>query len=149
MRTRSVNKVLSPDSVIKHSLYVNITNDYRFPFEIVLLHRTQSLNHSAKMPAIRLTLASNANQSTKCPILIPASASTNPTASSSVRALVFKSAQTKLRVKKPTRVFVGRSGQELVSEADWKSNTNNDVVLLVSAGEDYVGARKVSGVHGK
>ncbi|KAI4707847.1 hypothetical protein J4E89_007476 [Alternaria sp. Ai002NY15] len=99
------------------------------------------------MPAIRLTLASNANQSTKCPILIPASASTNPTASSSVRALVFKSAQAKLRVKKPTRVFVGRSGQELVSEADWKSNINNDVVLLVSAGEDYVGARKVSGVH--
>jgi hypothetical protein len=99
------------------------------------------------MPAIRLTIALNANQSTKAPILIPASALTNPTAS--IREHVFKSAQSKLRLKKPTRVFVGGSGQELRDEEDWNSNIKDDVVLLVSAGEDYAGAVKESNVHRK
>jgi hypothetical protein len=101
------------------------------------------------MPAIRLTIALNANQSTKAPILIPASAPTDPTASSSIREHVFKSAQSKLRLKKPTRVFVGGSGQELRDEEDWNSNIKDDVVLLVSAGEDYAGAVKESNVHRK
>jgi hypothetical protein len=100
------------------------------------------------MPAIRLTIALNANQSTKAPILIPASAPTDATASST-REHVFKSAQSKLRLKKPTRVFVGGSGQELQDEEDWNSNIKDDVVLLVSAGEDYAGAVKESNVHRK
>lgn len=101
------------------------------------------------MPATRITVASNTKQSQKAPTIIPASASTDPAASSSIRALVLKTAQSKLRLKKPTRVFVGRTGQELLSEEDWKVNIKDDVVLLISAGEDYVGAKKVSNVHGK
>jgi hypothetical protein len=100
------------------------------------------------MPAIRLTIALNANQSIKAPILIPASAPTDPT-TSSIREHVFKSAQSKLRLKKPTRVFVGGSGQELRDEEDWNSNIKDDIVLLVSAGEDYAGAVKESNVHRK
>ncbi|KNG51321.1 release factor h-coupled family protein [Stemphylium lycopersici] len=99
------------------------------------------------MPATRITVASNAKQSQKAPTIIPASASTDPAAPSSIRALVFKTAQTKLRLKKPTRVFVARTGKELLSEEDWKVNIKDDVVLLISAGEDYVGAKKVSNVH--
>jgi hypothetical protein len=61
----------------------------------------------------------------------------------------FKTAQSKLRLKKPTRVFVGRTGQELLTEDDWKPNVKDNTVLLISAGEEYVGARKESSVHGK
>jgi hypothetical protein len=47
------------------------------------------------------------------------------------------------------RVFVGRNGQELISEDDWKRNVKDDIVLLVSAGEEYVGIKRESFVHGK
>jgi hypothetical protein len=101
------------------------------------------------MPAIRVTVASNAKQSQKAPVVIPASASADPATASSMRALVSKTAQSKLRLKKPTRVYVGRTGQELLTEDDWKFNVKDDIILLVSAGEEYVGARKESNVHGK
>jgi predicted ThiF/HesA family dinucleotide-utilizing enzyme len=45
-------------------------------------------------------------------------------------------------LKKPQRVFVARSGDELITEEDWVRVLKNDVVLLVSAGEDYVGLKK-------
>lgn len=101
------------------------------------------------MPATRLTLASNANQSTKAPVLVPASAARDPTTSNSIRALVLKTAQSKLRVKKPIRVFVGGTGDELLTEEDWKRNIKDDVVLLISSGEDFVGVKRESGVHGE
>jgi hypothetical protein len=101
------------------------------------------------MPATRVTIALNTNQSQKTPLLIPPSASADPTVATSIRGLVFKTAQSKLRLKKPTRVYVSRSGQELRTEEDWKTNIRDDLVLLVSAGEDYVGIKKHAGVHGK
>lgn len=52
-------------------------------------------------------------------------------------------------MKKPLRVFVKQTGQELVNEEDWKTKTKNDVVLLVSAGEEYIGVKKEMIVHGK
>ncbi|KAF1939546.1 hypothetical protein EJ02DRAFT_456845 [Clathrospora elynae] len=99
------------------------------------------------MPATRVTIALNSKQSQKAPVIIPASASTDPAAATSIRGLVFKTAQSKLRLKKPTRVYVGRTGQELLTEEDWKSNIKDDVVLLISAGEEYVGAKKELDVH--
>jgi hypothetical protein len=101
------------------------------------------------MPPARVTLALNSKQSQKAPLIVPASASADPVASTSIRALVFKTAQSKLRLKKPTRVFVGRSGHELLTKEDWKLNIKDDVVLLLSAGEDFVGVKRESGVHGK
>ena len=101
------------------------------------------------MPATRLTIAANAKQSTKAPILVPASAAHDPTASNSIRASVFKTAQFKLRVKKPTRIFVGGTGYELLTEEDWKSNIKDDAVLLISAGEEFVGVKRKSSVHRK
>lgn len=92
------------------------------------------------MPATRVTLASNAKQSTKAPLLIPSSTPFNPSAPSSFRSLVIKTAQSKLRIKKPSRIFVA-GGKELLTEDDWKEALKDDIVLLVSAGEDYVGAR--------
>ncbi|KAH7414472.1 tRNA-splicing ligase [Phaeosphaeria sp. MPI-PUGE-AT-0046c] len=99
------------------------------------------------MPATRLTIACNAKQSTKAPVLIPVSAAHNPVASTSVCALVLKTAQSKLRVKKPTRIFVAGTGKELLSEEDWKNSIKDDVVLLISAGEDFVGVKRESGVN--
>jgi hypothetical protein len=100
------------------------------------------------MPATRVTLALNAKQTQKAPLLIPASATADPAAASSIRALVFKSAQSKLRLKKPSRIYLGGTGQELLSEEDWKRNIKDDVVLLVSAGEEFVGVKKESSTHG-
>jgi hypothetical protein len=101
------------------------------------------------MPATRITVALNANQSQKAPLLVPASASLDPAQGSSIRALVFKTAQSKLRLKKPSRIYVGGTGHELLNEEDWKHNISNDTVLLVSAGEEFVGAKRDSSVHGK
>lgn len=39
-------------------------------------------------------------------------------------------------------MFVAGTGQELLDESGWKSVLRDDVVLLVSMGEEYVGARK-------
>ncbi|KAF1840857.1 release factor H-coupled R [Cucurbitaria berberidis CBS 394.84] len=99
------------------------------------------------MPATRVTIASNAKQSQKAPLLIPASATTDPAAASSIREFVFKAAQSKLRLKKPTRIYVSPTGQELLTEEDWKNNIKDDVILLISAGEEYVGAKKGSSSH--
>ena len=92
------------------------------------------------MPATRVTIASNANQAQKTVLLIPMTASTDPTAFSSYQSLVLKTAQTKLRLKKANRVFVA-GGHELKSQRDWENAIKPDITLLVSAGEDYVGAR--------
>ncbi len=100
------------------------------------------------MPAIRTTVALNAKQSQKAPLLIPSSAPTDPAAANSIRELVCKTAQAKLRLKKPTRIYIGGTGQELLTEEDWTRNIKDDVVLLVSAGEDYVGVKKKSNIHG-
>lgn len=100
------------------------------------------------MTAIRVTVALNAKQSQKAPLLVPANTSADPQAPNSIRALVFKTAQAKLRAKKHSRVFVVGSGQELVSEEDWTHNVKDDVVLLVSAGEEFVGVKRESRSHG-
>jgi hypothetical protein len=85
----------------------------------------------------------------KAPVKIPASASADPAAALSIRALVFKAAQSKLRLKKPTRVYVGRTSRELLAEEDWRLNVKDDIVLPISAGEVYVGAKNEENVHGK
>lgn len=102
----------------------------------------RNLHNPTSMPPTRLTIALNSNQSTKTPLLVPPDASLNPTASKSCCSLVFNAAKTKLRLKKPTRLFVQGTGEELLDEDGWKRALKNDAVLLVSAGEDYVGLRK-------
>lgn len=92
------------------------------------------------MPATRVTVASNAKQSQKAPLLVPSSTSFDPTSHVSARSLVIKTAQSKLRLKKASRVFIS-GGKELTTEDDWKAALKDDVLLLVSAGEDYVGSR--------
>ena len=92
------------------------------------------------MPATRVTISSNAKQSLKAPLLIPSSNSYEPSAPSSVKSLVLKTAQSKLRLKKASRIFVA-GGKELITEEDWKATLKDDVVLLVSLGEEYVGSR--------
>ena len=99
--------------------------------------------------ATRVTVANNAKQSQKAPLVIPAAAVADPVAAGSMQSLVFKLAQLKLKLKKPTRVFVKQSGQELIDEKDWKDNIRNDDVLLVSIGEEFVGVKKVMIIHGK
>jgi hypothetical protein len=100
------------------------------------------------MPATRVTIALNVKQCQKAPLLVPASALPDPVAATSIRALILKNAQSKLRVKKPTRIYVGRTGHELLTEEDWKRNIKDDMVLLISAGEEFVGIKRETGVHG-
>lgn len=99
--------------------------------------------------ATRVTVANNAKQSQKAPLVIPAAAVADPAAAGSMQSLVYKLAQSKLKLKKPTRVFVKQSGQELIDEKDWKDNIRNDAVLLVSIGEEFVGVKKEMIIHGK
>jgi len=104
------------------------------------------------MPALRITVVLNANQSQKAPLIIPESASVDSASTTPICALVFKTAQSKLRLKKPTRIFVGNFGNELVTDEDWKSwksNIKDDSVLLVSAGEEYVGLKRESNANGE
>ena len=92
------------------------------------------------MPATRVTVASNTKQSQKAPLLIPSSTSFDPNSSSSCYSLVIKTAQSKLRLKKASRIFV-HGGRELTTQKDWEDILKDDVVLLVSTGEGYVGSR--------
>lgn len=93
------------------------------------------------MPATRVTVALNSKQSQKAPIIIPSSANLDPASTSSCRDLVIKTAQSKLRLKKATRIFAA-GGRELKAKKDWEGVLTDDVVLLVSAGEEYVGSKK-------
>ncbi|KAL9117275.1 MAG: hypothetical protein Q9187_006191 [Circinaria calcarea] len=94
------------------------------------------------MPTTRITLSLNSKQSQRAPLLVSSSTSLDPTSNDSCRALVIKTAQSKLRLKKASRVFVAGTGKELINEFDWKHALKDDVVLLVSAGEEYVGLKK-------
>ena len=96
------------------------------------------------MPSIRLTVALNSNQSTKTPLLIPSDTPLDPSAPKSCYSLVLTAAKSKLRLKskKPARVFVQGTGEELLDEERWKVALQNDIVLLVSGGEEYIGLRK-------
>ena len=93
------------------------------------------------MPATRVTIALNSKQSQKAPLLIPASASTDPASTASCRDLVIKTAQSKLRLKRATRIFAA-GGRELKEKKDWDDVLKDDVILLLSAGEEYVGSKK-------
>ncbi len=92
------------------------------------------------MPATRVTIASNSKQSQKAPLLIPSATSFDPAASPSCYSLVINTAQSKLRLKKASRIFV-HGGRELTAPEDWEDVLKNDVTLLISVGEDYVGLR--------
>lgn len=100
------------------------------------------------MPSTRLTIALNSNRNTKTVLLIPNTAPTDPAAPTSIRAQVVKTAQTKLRLKlkktTPARIFHARTGAELLTAADWTRHTHvaNDTLLLISAGEDFVGKKE-------
>ena len=94
------------------------------------------------MPTTRITLALNTNQSQKAPLLVSSSTPLDPTSNDSCRTLVIKAAQSKLRLKKASRVFVAGTGKELINEEDWRRALKDDVLLLVSAGEEYIGLTK-------
>ncbi|KAI9699136.1 MAG: hypothetical protein M1836_003325 [Candelina mexicana] len=100
------------------------------------------------MPAIRLTIALNSKQSQKAPLLIPSSISLAPESKESCRSLILKATHAKLRLKKASRIYVAGTGKELLSEDDWKTALKDDITLLVSAGEDYIGLKKEAGSQG-
>jgi len=85
------------------------------------------------MPSTRITIASNSNQSLKAPVILPSLDS-----GSAYFTHIIKAAKDKLRLKKPSRIFL-QGGRELTAETDWSQVLEKDVVLLVSIGEDYVG----------
>ena len=59
------------------------------------------------MPATRVTVASNSNQSLRAPLLL-----SDLDAKSSI-PIVFKTAKEKLRLKKGSRIFHGATGEEI------------------------------------
>lgn len=96
------------------------------------------------MPSTRVTIALNSNRTHRSPLLLPGLASPEPEEAGSYRSLVIDAARKKLRSKKATRVFLAKSGDELLTASDWARAISNDVVLLVSAGEDFVGVKSES-----
>ncbi|KAB2575057.1 tRNA-splicing ligase RtcB [Lasiodiplodia theobromae] len=97
------------------------------------------------MPSTRLTVALNSNRNTKTILLVPGNTSADPDVANSIRAQVVKSAQTKLRLKlkknTSARAFAARTGTELLTADDWTRAATSDAVILVSAGEDFVGKK--------
>ncbi|KAL0639850.1 hypothetical protein Q9L58_001167 [Maublancomyces gigas] len=89
------------------------------------------------MPSTRLTLVLNTSQNLRCPLLLSSS-------SPDCKVAIFTTAKSKLRLKKPSRVFLP-GGHELHTSVDILAVLKKDLTLLISAGEDYVGA--VSAVH--
>ncbi|KAK4695246.1 release factor H-coupled RctB family protein, partial [Lecanoromycetidae sp. Uapishka_2] len=85
------------------------------------------------MPSTLITIASNSNQSVKAPIVLP-SLNSGP----AYHSHIIKVAKDKLRLKKPSRIFL-QGGRELTPNTEWSNALEKNVVLLVSIGEDYVG----------
>jgi len=77
---------------------------------------------------IRCTLVSNVNQKKRVAVVL----------SRNVSLSDLSLAKNKLRIK-AKRIFDQESGEELISSEDWESLLKNDVVLLVSQGEDLLG----------
>ena len=82
------------------------------------------------MPSYRVTLISNANQAQKVTFLLTTSSTT----------AILKAAKDKLRLKKPTRIFLPE-GEE-VSDDLITEHLQNGAEFLISCGEDFVGLRK-------
>jgi len=82
------------------------------------------------MPSHRITLVSNSNQAQKITFLVP-----TPTSA----AVLLKSAKDKLRLKKPSRIFLPGGGEVTTDVAP---HIANGAEFLISCGEDYVGLRK-------
>ncbi|KAF2019018.1 hypothetical protein BU24DRAFT_340829 [Aaosphaeria arxii CBS 175.79] len=92
------------------------------------------------MPSTRLTLTLNTNRTTKCPLLIPSDLLLPTSSLTPLRNLVLKTATSKLRLKKPTRIFDVLTGKELLTFEDWTTALRDpDNTLAISAGEDFVG----------
>ncbi|KAI5781510.1 tRNA-splicing ligase RtcB-domain-containing protein [Geopyxis carbonaria] len=88
------------------------------------------------MATHRITLASNTNRNIKTILLLP---STTP----DLVAFIFSAAKSKLRLKKPTKLYVLPTGAELTSHADILSVATTSIyqpTILVSLGEPYVGS---------
>jgi release factor H-coupled RctB family protein len=83
------------------------------------------------MPSHRVTLISNANQTQKITFLL----------SSTATDAVFKAAKDKLRLKKPSRIFLP-GGDEITD--DITAHLQNGIEFLISCGEDYIGLRKIT-----
>jgi release factor H-coupled RctB family protein len=83
------------------------------------------------MPSYRVTIVSNANQMQKAPFLLSDPSST----------AIFKAAKDKLRLKKPSRIFLP-GGDEITN--DIEHHITNGIELLISSGEDFIGSRKIT-----
>jgi release factor H-coupled RctB family protein len=81
------------------------------------------------MPSYRISLISNANQAQKITFLL-----TNLST-----AAILKAAKDKLRLKKPSRIFLP-GGDEIID--DITEHLQNGAEFLISCGEDFIGVRK-------
>jgi release factor H-coupled RctB family protein len=77
----------------------------------------------------RVTLINNANQTSRITFLLPIPE----------QSAIFKAAQNKLRLKKPSRIFLP-GGDEITSSPS--QHIINGTELLISCGEDFIGNRK-------
>src|SRR5579871_473092 len=82
------------------------------------------------MPSYRISLISNTNQSQKITFLLHTPASSSA---------IFKAAKDKLRLKKPSRIFLV-GGDEIT--ADITPHLQNGADFLISCGEEFIGLRK-------
>jgi release factor H-coupled RctB family protein len=86
----------------------------------------------------RITIISNANQTLRATFLLPSPA----------LPPIFKAATNKLRLKKPSRLFLS-GGTEIPDEATLGRYLQNGVEFHVSCGEDFIGIKKMDVAAGE
>ncbi|XP_002984977.2 uncharacterized protein LOC9649069 [Selaginella moellendorffii] len=94
------------------------------------------------MPGTRITLTRNSRQTVRSAVVLDLDAS-NP--EESIRS-ILAAAEKKLRIKKPQRLFLAADGTEIGPAT--LSRVANDAVVLVSAGEGFVGGGNLSSKDG-
>ncbi|KND00187.1 release factor H-coupled RctB family protein [Spizellomyces punctatus DAOM BR117] len=100
------------------------------------------------MPSLRLTLAKNSNQQQRTVVLVSIPDLTNASCSivtkemTQFRQRIIQFAKTKLRLTRACRVFLADGTEVWGHDLDLWRRLENDGVILVSAGEDYIGTQK-------
>ncbi|KAJ3218606.1 hypothetical protein HDU67_004910 [Dinochytrium kinnereticum] len=88
--------------------------------------------------AVRIHLTSNVNQKVKSLVVIKVIDGVDG-ASTALRESIMVTARNKLRVKKPSRLFLA-DGAEVFNDSDLTGGVRDGCTILVSSGEDFIGS---------
>ncbi|KAI8847079.1 hypothetical protein BC829DRAFT_397140 [Chytridium lagenaria] len=85
------------------------------------------------MSNVRIHLVSNINQKVKTLMVLKVGGEIV------LRQTLLTTAKNKLRIKKPSRVFLG-DGKEVMTDGELMEGIKDDCTILISSGEDFIGS---------